>query len=346
MADHGIHWRNNTSGALWATAYHDAVKRRYYGIKVEAGGTGVPYIPYFQSYEYTIRWYDANDKDKLCEYQYVCVEDQSFLVEVSVDASNNYSIRVSPYPPVVSRRPTYLIAHRCNDRGDIGPALEKGANAIECDVRIKDGTWYVDHDGVYAWSTKLADWLAQANDCANSVGQNFALIVFDIKTPESLDTLRDQVRAAIPADLNALFSIARYDDRGAFDKIKGALSACDGLAIDDDNDPERVETYFNDASVSRYWYGNGIFTGGIGPKVHESLVRACGLRDAGKGIKKAYVWTLAKDASIADYINSVQVDGVMVNPSTLGDAKAIITAPDSRSRLATRSDPAFAAFTP
>ncbi len=344
MGDHAIHWKNNTPDTLWATAYHDAIKRRYYGVKVDPGGTGVPYIPHFQSYEYTIRFYDSKDDKKLCEYQYVCVEAQSYLVTVSKDASGAYDINVSPYPPITKRRPAYLIAHRQNDKGDIAGALQKGANAIECDVRVKDNEWYVDHDGVYAWSTKLSDWLVQAADCASSFGQAFALIVFDIKTPEKLASLRSAVRAALPADLNTIFSIADYSDRNAFAEIAGDLKPNEGLAIDAHNSPSEVEDYFNCIGVSQYWYGNGIFTGGIGPHVYESLVKACGLRDEGKGIKKAYVWTLAKDSSIRDYLYSVGVDGVMVNPSTLADAKAIMTAPDSRDRMATRADPPFVVF--
>jgi len=60
--------------------------------------------------------------------------------------------------------PRYIIAHRCNSVRDIAKALENGANGLECDVRYhqRSKSWYVDHDGVFPWSTKLDDWLQEA----------------------------------------------------------------------------------------------------------------------------------------------------------------------------------------
>ena len=45
---------------------------------------------------------------------------------------------VSATAACAAARPVYVIAHRCNDIEDIGKALRKGANSIECDVRIDD----------------------------------------------------------------------------------------------------------------------------------------------------------------------------------------------------------------
>src|SRR5262249_58412444 len=71
----------------------------------------------------------------------------------------------SPAWAGAKKRPLYVIAHRCNDPEKVTAAVAAGANAIECDPRwgrvtvFAKRNWFIDHDGVYAWSTRLDPWL-------------------------------------------------------------------------------------------------------------------------------------------------------------------------------------------
>jgi hypothetical protein len=75
---------------------------------------------------------------------------------------------------------------------------------------------------------------------AEAYPQQFAVIFFDIKTPQQLDVLKMRARAKLPTDLTLLFSIGDYTARAAFDPIKTSLGSRDGLVIDADNDPMKV----------------------------------------------------------------------------------------------------------
>jgi hypothetical protein len=124
------------------------------------------------------------------------------------------------------------------------------------------------------------------------------------------------VRAAgLPGDLDVIFSIPDFKDKGAFESILGDLALNEGVAIDYHNTPSDIEAHFG-ARTANLWYGNGVMAGAsedFAPNVYPSLVNAGSLRNNSGKIKKAYVWTLEKRDTIAKYINEAQVDGVMVN---------------------------------
>jgi hypothetical protein len=255
------------------------------------------------------------------------------------------------------QRPFYLIAHHCNAPDEIGEALANGANAIECDIKYdKDSdSWKVHHGAPDAYPgptppTDISAWLAGAKKAAQDYGKQFALIIFDNKSAVDFKThgyqkFLDAVRAALPNDLNLLFSTGSYDERDDLELIYKQLRPNEGVAIDQDNDPRRVQDYFNQSGVSHFWYGNGIATFGPDPFGHtwSSLNQATGMRDQAQGIKKAYVWTLANEESIANYLSIAHVDGIMMNRTTLREAKKIINAAWD-ARLADRDDQAFLAF--
>lgn len=255
-----------------------------------------------------------------------------------------------------SKRPIYVLAHRCNNPEYISQALAQGVNAIECDVRygstlFGDDDWYVDHDGVFAWSTELKEWLDGAATAAGKYGNQFALIMFDIKTPEHLGSLRSRVRNKLPSDLNVLYDVSGWDSRDALDELIGDLLPNEGVALDYIDDADDVNQFAKDHSVSNFWYGNGITAALPGPKVKPSLTKGGELRDHSGYIKKTMVWTLERKSSIEEFLEDVKVDAVLVNWSvTVGTFKSpvratldIIKASDEM-KLARRQDDAFAVF--
>jgi hypothetical protein len=94
LAHHYIHWLNNTKENVKAHAYHDWVKRSYFKTTCKKnGGRGESYKPSFQDFEWTIRFYDEYDDTFLAAYQYLCVKDDSFVVELYKEG-NDYKIGI------------------------------------------------------------------------------------------------------------------------------------------------------------------------------------------------------------------------------------------------------------
>ena len=258
------------------------------------------------------------------------------------------------------KRPVYLIAHRINDINEINYAIRSGANAIECDLIFgrksifSKKSWFVDHDGVFAWSTKFNEFLSEIAKVAMKNEENFALVIFDIKTPNgNLRGLYEKVKSILPPSLNIIFSIANYKDRKYFNKINKNLNVNHGLSIDQSNYPEKTAKYFEDTKINNSWFGNGICAGCIETKkIKRSISKAVQMRDRKQSsIKKVYVWSLAKYSSIEYYLLEKNVDGVMVNLSgntqTHGDglSDAIdIVQYSNKIRMAKSSDNPFEVF--
>lgn len=256
-----------------------------------------------------------------------------------------------------AQRPIYVIAHRVNDVDTIDKALSLGANAVECDIRFwRPGgkiEFVVDHDAVVpGHSTKLSDWLVAAKKAAEK-HKHFALIYFDMKVNEidanaPLELLR-QARAVLPADFPLIFSTASFEKRAFFDRIKDNLGPKDGLAIDEDKDPDRVQRYFRDElKTKNHWYGYGTFAGGI-DRVESYIRKGIEVRDKEGGIKKVCVWTLERDSSIERYIKDFQVDALIVNvahslPLHSSPVPSAVKFANKYGRLATRNDDPFVVY--
>lgn len=130
-----------------------------------------------------------------------------------------------------------------------------------------------------------------------------------------------------------------YQDRGFFAQIIGDLNSREGVAIDEDNSPNKVSSYFEGLGVNNFCYGNGIFTWGVGPNVFASIAEAIRLKASGKRIKQVYVWTLENKDSMTEYLR-MGVDGIFVNNSSIDTLKSILNNQNLR-RLATREENAF-----
>lgn len=108
----------------------------------------------------------------------------------------------------------------------------------------------------------------------------------------------------------------------------------------------KVETYFKEKGINNCWYGYGVMRFGV-RKIMPTIKAAVKLRDTNQIFKKVYVWTLVKKSSIREYLEDIEVDGVMVNVrgASLGgrfndglqDALEVVKE-SPKLRLATRKD--------
>lgn len=292
-------------------------------------------------------------------------------MEVICPDSGNCTVRLqSTVLPVTRSRPVYIIGHRCNDVEDVGLALSKGCNALECDVRYSQrrDELVVDHD--YSWDgrVKLHQWLAAARAAKQRHRSGFALIIFDCKFANFDDNddlelyqrvmakLRLEVHNALNRGsrhpINIIYSIGGADRKQwpIFESVLADLSVQEGVAIDANKHASAVERYFQRLRVQRCWYGYGVAT--VGARgFYDEIERACRLRDDRGALKKVYVWTLARKRTIRQCLNEAGADAVMVNvPGTLflgpnGLHEALEVVNENRElRLAKRSDNPFVVF--
>lgn len=246
-------------------------------------------------------------------------------------------------------RPFYVIAHHCNDENAVKSAISEGANAIEFDVMLDaTGTnWMVAHDLIELMGNnkKLVTFLDGIRETLKT--HKTALLIFDCKTPVAskicnlIQLVRTHLTDHVP--VNVMFSTASFGDREFFKPLKNfPLKSNEGVAIDEDNDSERVTGFFHALGLDHHAYGNGIIVCGIAPKVPGSIMNAIARRAISGHLKMVYVWTLADSIAIRNYMR-MGVDGVMVNDSTVTTVRKILKEEEftTRLRLATQSDRPF-----
>jgi glycerophosphoryl diester phosphodiesterase len=318
MVKNSIHWLNNTGKTLTCAVYHDLIKRRYFAVPCVPYGMGNAYTPLIQSMYYTIRIYDSKDENLLCEYQYICVEKNSYQVHLS-EENGKLQIWISYYPfePGL-KRPVYIIGGQANNPENIKEALDGGANGVECDIWVdEDAQWWVNHNEEKEVS--LEKWLLKASEMAKEFSEKFAVIIFDTKKVKSLLALHRSVSKELPSNLNVIFSVSNIDKAVAFEEIIPHLLPHQGLAIDEENNVEAVIELFKSKKADRFWYGNGIFAGGLDTQnQHLSLHQAGELRDKGSAIKKTYIWTIEDKETMISYLYDEKVDGLITNSGANG----------------------------
>lgn len=227
---------------------------------------------------------------------------------------------------LISQRPIYLIAHGVNKKSDISLALSQGANAIECDVRLKNCLWVIAHSN-YDKSEDLIVWLQHINQ------SDVVLIIFDIKTPDSADEVYNLfaiVRKFIINPIFVLFSIAYFRQRWSFEKIAPYLGTHCGVAIDFSPKFRKIKKFFTQKlNIRNFWYGNGIYH--IFPMMRLLHI----MRKAKKVSLQTYIWTLKRPKDIQTALD-VGINGIMVDLFYLQRSKQIITS--NQLQLATLHD--------
>jgi len=230
------------------------------------------------------------------------------------------------------RRPFYVIAHRSNSVADVEAALAAGANAVEIDLKYdRDGARYcVNHD--LTWFCDTEDLVAFLDGVLPLARRypHWAMIVFDSK--DSVDgakglaliqTIRRHLTDHVP--LASVISVPRLEMRSLFDRLganRTRLRANEVLAIDYENNPNETQAFFNSQGISNQGYANGVFTYcfwcvfGWNARILDSVTEAVSLREARRGIKFVYVWTLGRRQTMAEYID-LGVDGILVNQNLI-----------------------------
>jgi hypothetical protein len=134
-----------------------------------------------------------------------------------------------------------------------------------------------------------------------------------------------------------LLSTASYSERSFLGELAGRLRAREGVAIDEEDDVNRVTRYFQAMGIQRHAYGNGVASPGIDAHVPNSILNGIALKAGARGPRFVYVWTLNSKDAIRNYMR-MGVDGVFVNHrgllsrgmSTIFD---VLNEPEFRRRL-------------
>lgn len=245
-------------------------------------------------------------------------------------------------------RPFYMIRHRCNDLGEVAAAVASGVNAFECDVQFSDDKnveFAINHD--YAnLGVPIKKYLDGVADILSKNPQ-VALVIFDTKDDDKdravrmRDLIRQHLTDKVP--VNVIISQASFDSRDFFVPIKAGLRPREAYAIDQDDDPRRVSKFFRDNGVANQCFGDGVFAPGVPVNIPPAILDGVGLKWLQlkeHPIRWVYVWTLAAQTSMREYIR-MGVDGIMVNDAPA--LKAVLGEPEfkNRVRLATRDENPF-----
>lgn len=222
-----------------------------------------------------------------------------------------------------SKRPVYIVAHRCNEGSWATNAVQKhGVNAIEADFRYgtKDGVtgWFLAHDDLNGKREKLDVWLNAVSQEASRPNSPLQILHIDIKTPDApLDELFDRIRGKLPF-VNLIFDVGGVGSGKYLTGIKQRIlkdpRAVAAMGFDDS--PTDVNNFFQTAGypLNKYWYEIGVAAGLVWSQTEQNWTReAIKARDAGLG-PKVVIWTFENKSTVKYWLDQ-GVDGILVNSS-------------------------------
>lgn len=232
------------------------------------------------------------------------------------------------------RRPFYNIAHMCNTSDYVQEAITKGANAIECDITVKDNDGVLSFEVYHGFappypirsmaSTPLEEYLQFMNE----VSDDLALIIFDCKKNEAVDYRRYgrelcNIIKRYLAPERCVMSIPEVEmvpffkgmDNASFSAGKDISMVSTSPASEDPclwlNVAEREEVTFLGMGIDAY--------APFSPLRNWLAPFQCATssRDRNHLVKKVYYWTLNAAVSMRKMLD-YGVDGIIVNePETL-----------------------------
>jgi hypothetical protein len=219
----------------------------------------------------------------------------------------------------MAQKAVYSIAHRSNTRQTVRAAFREGANAIECDIIYHDDGFYAQHDP-FSEGTALSLFLQEIKKIADTEKERFALIIFDLKETIGGPELR-QVQGLVRSlfsdgmGIKVIYSVSSLERGSIFNGILNELGPHEGLSIDENDNPLRVQNFFEGIGINRCCYGNGITAAlpeEFGGPVRESLRKAVLLKTRRQILKFVYIWTIDLKATMRAYLD-LGVDGIVTN---------------------------------
>lgn len=266
-----------------------------------------------------------------------------------------------------TRRPVWIMKHKCNSADAIAAASKARFNAIEVDVRCDSldqcRMIYENNQPVYTDCFFLAhnDAWASSDVSIHELFRNpalhgdnaFTVIMLDIKTPEYMKELNDAVHHAYEqyfggneARPYVIYSVAEYDEMKYYAPSTGfVLYENEGVCVDYCNDASAVNASFQSYGYDRCWYGNGIFSGESSANITDGCAAAVNIRDfmADSAIKKVERWTVQTEAGLYESLVEWRCDSVMTDQS-ISDVPGMLAKSSydwSSVRLATKNDSPF-----
>jgi hypothetical protein len=234
--------------------------------------------------------------------------------------------------PACGPRPFYCMAHNPNivnaTKDEVDISLKLGANALGPDVNKSSdsGKLVISHGGLLGLSMgsdsdpDLISYLQHLHDLAVSNPQ-LALVAFDCKPPahspdnghDLLMAIRTHLTHDLPLDI--VISVPSLAGVSMFDRIHDILGPREAIAIDEENDANKVAQYFKDIrATSHAVYGNGSTVQDplLVPNFRHSLELAVGVHAGQDGLQSVYGWTTDEADKQKEFIR-IGVDGVMSN---------------------------------
>jgi len=243
----------------------------------------------------------------------------------------------------------YVVCHNPNSLKEVRAALENGANALAPDINVyasDSGRLCISHGEGEDTAPSLEAYLRDLHDLLQEKKQyqSLALVIFDCKPPASTPEFGMAILKAIrqhltyDTDLNIILSVAELSQQSIFDLIKDQLQEREGLAVDEEDDPQAVTDFFTQLSVTNQGYGNGISVGDpsvTAPEARPAIERACLMRLATHRPRFVYAWTINDEELMREYIH-IGVDGLITDE--VGKLIEIVGQCSERVRMAKRTD--------
>jgi hypothetical protein len=248
--------------------------------------------------------------------------------------------------PLIKRK-FYIIAHNPNTIAEAKAYLEAGANALEPDICVSNGKFFVSHDhspssNPFTDEHNLVAYLKALRRLIIAEGKkiNLALIMWDFKDADA------------PISINTFMQVV-YDNFSKFPECAGiAMGVTNGslahidfltkynplmsdghtmtnvaVGIDEEKHASDVSAAFALGRQARYSYANGIITTGIKLGVFESMLAAKGVQATDPGLKLIYTWVMADSDAMRDFLH-IGIDGIIVNLGTVPTLKAMLLEKD------------------
>ena len=235
-----------------------------------------------------------------------------------------------------TRRPIWMIAHKCLTTQGVDDAIKNGANAVEMDLTAYKEGWWAQHPGE-TWHDNIRD-LFDHIAAKKTGGANIQWVWLDIKTPDafsdgfgSIQGLQKLVREhLLPHGVTALYGFA-VGSGNALDYIKKTLSSAEGINYDGSSDnskenktPKDTIKALEDVKVDHRVgsYGWDLLSHSFGDCTEKDFYTCTELRQAKTSKNWATVlgWTATTETGDTGFVdklfNDAKVDGMIYGYSS------------------------------